>query len=63
MQFTGTLHPPGGATALIAVICGKNIHQFGYIYALFPGTTGALIMLIIALEINKLGIGRKYPTK
>ncbi|MBI5663519.1 MAG: HPP family protein, partial [Nitrospirae bacterium] len=26
MHFTKTLHPPGGATALIAVIGGENIH-------------------------------------
>ncbi len=29
MQFTDTLHPPGGATALIAVIGGDQIHQLG----------------------------------
>jgi CBS-domain-containing membrane protein len=32
----GSLRPPGGATALIAVIGGDNIHQLGYSYALFP---------------------------
>lgn len=63
MQFTGTLHPPGGATALIAVIGGKNIHQLGYMYALFPVATGAFIMLIIALVVNKLAPGRNYPSK
>lgn len=63
MQFTCTLHPPGGATALIAVIGGENIHQLGYTYALFPVATGALLMLIIALAVNKLAPGRTYPKK
>ncbi len=63
MQFTGTLHPPGGATALIAVIGGDNIHQLGYTYVLFPVATGALLMLTIALAVNKLAQGRTYPKK
>lgn len=63
MQFTCTLHPPGGATALIAVIGGENIHQLGYTYALFPVATGALLMLLIALAVNKLAPGRTYPKK
>lgn len=62
MQLTGTLHPPGGATALIAVIGGENIHQLGYIYVLFPVATGAFIMLLIALAVNRFAPGRVYPT-
>src|SRR5512139_624351 len=30
MLATKTLHPPGGATALIAVIGGKNVHDLGF---------------------------------
>ena len=30
MCVTKTLHPPGGATALIAVIGGADIHRLGY---------------------------------
>ncbi|MFQ8890709.1 MAG: HPP family protein [Bilophila wadsworthia] len=33
MHVTKTLHPPGGATALIAVTGGEGIHQLGYLYA------------------------------
>lgn len=36
MHLTKTLHPPGGATALIAVIGGPKIHQLGYLYVLIP---------------------------
>lgn len=61
MLFTGTLHPPGGATALIAVIGSEKIHNLGYLYVLVPTLAGALLMLVIALLINNLADGRKYP--
>ena len=61
MQLTRTLHPPGGATALIAVIGGPQIHDLGYLYALVPAGAGALIMLVIALLINNIPACRKYP--
>jgi len=61
MHATKTLHPPGGATALIAVIGGEKIHSLGYLYALMPAGGGALIMLFIALLINNIPKTRKYP--
>ncbi|HBM15857.1 MAG TPA: HPP family protein [Lentisphaeria bacterium] len=61
MLATKTLHPPGGATALIAVIGGTNIHNLGYLYILFPVASGAVILLLVALAINNLAKGRKYP--
>lgn len=61
MLLTGTLHPPGGATALIAVTGGEGIRQLGYWYALVPCLAGALIMLIIALVVNNLPRSRRYP--
>ncbi|MGC2064496.1 MAG: HPP family protein [Thermodesulfovibrionales bacterium] len=61
MHATKTLHPPGGATALIAVIGGEKIHQLGYLYVIFPAGGGACIMLIIALLINNLPKNRRYP--
>ncbi len=61
MHITKTLHPPGGATALIAVIGGESIHKLGYLYAIVPATTGALIMLIVALIVNNIPTSRRYP--
>jgi CBS-domain-containing membrane protein len=61
MHATKTLHPPGGATALIAVIGGDKIHNLGYLYAIFPAGLGALIMLMIALLLNNITKNRKYP--
>ena len=45
MQLTGTVHPPGGATALISVIGGSSVHQLGYWYVLCPVGLGACIMV------------------
>lgn len=63
MQLTDTLHPPGGATALIAVIGGENIHQLGYTYVLFPVAAGAFILLGVAMTVNRVAPGRTYPKK
>ena len=61
MHLTKTLHPPGGATALIAVIGGNSIHGLGYWYVLVPVGLGATIMLLIALLVNNIPEKRRYP--
>lgn len=61
MHATKTLHPPGGATALIAVIGSQKIHNLGYLYAIAPVGIGALIMLVVALLINNIPKNRRYP--
>jgi len=61
MHATKTLHPPGGATALIAIIGSQKIHSLGYIYVLLPVGLGAIIMLIVALIINNITKHRRYP--
>jgi CBS-domain-containing membrane protein len=61
MHATKTLHPPGGATALIAVISGAKVHNLGYLYALVPVGAGALVMLAVALLVNNLAPRRRYP--
>ncbi len=61
MHLTRTLHPPGGATALIAVIGGDGIHNLGYGYILLPVASGALIMFIVAIVFNNIVGWRKYP--
>lgn len=61
MQLTLTLHPPGGATALIAVIGGDSIHEMGYFYLLMPVLSGSFILLIIAFIVNNIPSHRYYP--
>ncbi|BBO73179.1 membrane protein [Desulfosarcina widdelii] len=61
MHLTKTLHPPGGATALIAVIGGDSVHNLGYLYAIVPVGLGAGVMLTIALMVNNISKDRRYP--
>ena len=61
MHLTRTLHPPGGATALIAVIGGESVHRLGYLYVVMPAALGACVMLAIALVINNIPKNRRYP--
>lgn len=61
MHLTNTIHPPGGATALIAVIGSERVHELGYWYVLLPVLIGAMIMLLVAVLINNLSPYRRYP--
>jgi CBS-domain-containing membrane protein len=61
MHLTRTLHPPGGATALIAVIGSDQIHGLGYAYVIFPATVGPILLLLIALLVNNIPSSRRYP--
>ncbi|KGE15758.1 HPP family protein [Sphingobacterium deserti] len=63
MQVTRTLHPPGGATALIAVSSGTKIASMGYWYVLSPVLTGCLILFVVALIFNNITSKRHYPSK
>jgi len=56
MTLTGTLHPPGGATAFVAVYSGQNL---SFIFA--PVFIGSIILILVALLINNLSSTRKYP--
>ncbi|MDX2503313.1 MAG: HPP family protein [Gammaproteobacteria bacterium] len=61
MYLTGSLHPPGGATALTAVIGGTGISELGYWYVLTPVSLNLLVMLVWAVIINNLLPNRCYP--
>ncbi|MCB1800910.1 MAG: HPP family protein [Gammaproteobacteria bacterium] len=62
MMLTRTIHPPGGATALIAVIGGDTVHQLGWGY-LFPVLIGALLLLVVAVISNNLYERGSYPQR
>lgn len=62
MQITKTLHPPGGATALIAIIGSEKIKALGFFYVLSPVLTGAMLLLIVAIIFNNMTPNRTYPT-
>ena len=61
MQITKTLHPPGGATALIANIGSSKIQSLSYMYVLNPVLTGVVILLVVALIFNNITSHRNYP--
>lgn len=63
MQITKTLHPPGGATALIANIGSEKIKALGYVYVLSPVLTGVMILFVVALVFNNISKSRKYPAR
>lgn len=63
MQITKTLHPPGGATALIANIGSEKIKVLGYMYVLSPVFAGVIILFVVALIFNNLTPNRSYPLK
>ena len=61
MQITKTLHPPGGATALIAVIGSLQLKALSYWYVLVPVLAGVLLLLLVAVVVNNLTPTRHYP--
>ncbi|HEY5825604.1 MAG TPA: HPP family protein, partial [Cyclobacteriaceae bacterium] len=63
MQVTKTLHPPGGATALLAVIGSAKIKSLGFWYVFSPILTGCLILLFVALIFNNITSKRHYPVE
>lgn len=52
MSLMKAWHPPGGATAAIAVIGGKEIHDLGFIFAIYPIFLGTAWLLIVATIRN-----------
>lgn len=61
MQITKTVHPPGGATALIANIGSEKVKALGFLYVLSPVLTGVVILLVVALIFNNIPKNRFYP--
>ena len=61
MQITKTLHPPGGATALIAVTGSAAIKKMGYFYVISPVLSGVLMLLLVAIIFNNMTSNRIYP--
>lgn len=55
------LHPPGGATALAAVLGGETVHAMGYAFVLSPVMLNTLIMLAVAVAYNYPFAWRRYP--
>jgi CBS-domain-containing membrane protein len=61
MQQFKCIHPPGGATALTAVLGGRAIHDSGYAFVLFPVLTNAVMIVAIGVIFNSAFKWRRYP--
>jgi len=62
MHLGRCIHPPGGATALTAVIGGSTIHDWGFAYILFPVLASVLLLVFLATVINAPFPWRRYPS-
>ena len=56
MVMTRTIHPPAGATALIAVISKQD-----WLFPIAPVGIGICVLIVVAIIINNFAIKRKYP--
>jgi CBS domain-containing membrane protein len=61
MHYLRCIHPPGGATALTAVLAGGVTHRLGYMYVLTPVMLNTMIIFIVALAVNAFFPWRRYP--
>mmetsp|Transcript_24380 Transcript_24380/g.45609 ORF Transcript_24380/g.45609 Transcript_24380/m.45609 type:complete len:273 (-) Transcript_24380:143-961(-) len=63
MHWTNSLHPPGGATALIAVMEMKRVHELSFLYILFPAVLASMVHVAVALLVNNISADplRSYP--
>ncbi len=61
MQLARCLHPPGGASALAAVLLWPTMQQQGYAYLLDPILFDCCIIFLSALVMNYPFKWRRYP--
>jgi CBS-domain-containing membrane protein len=61
MHYLRAIHPPGGATALTAVIGGPQVHALGFSFVVTPVLINALIIVAVAVGVNALFSWRRYP--
>jgi CBS-domain-containing membrane protein len=61
MYYLRCLHPPGGATALVAVLGGDAVHQLGYGFVVSPVLINTAIILATAVLVNLPFRWRRYP--
>jgi CBS domain-containing membrane protein len=60
MSFTKSLHPPGGATALTAVLGGPVVAGWGFLFPFVPVALNSCILVGLGLLFHRLS-RRKYP--
>ena len=58
MILLDVVHPPAGGNPILVII-----GSFSYDYLIFPVITGCIIIILLAIFINKLILKKKYPLK
>ena len=58
MIFLNVVHPPAGGNPVMVIIGSVT-----YDYLLFPIISGAFIIILLAIIINKFLLKKKYPLK
>lgn len=61
MYYARCIHPPGGATALTAVLAGPAVDPLGYQYVLTPVALNCVAILAVAVAFNYPFAWRRYP--
>lgn len=61
MHYLRCIHPPGGATALVAAMGGADLHALGYGFVLEPVLLNVVIILIVAVVFSWMIPWRRYP--
>jgi len=58
MQLCRAVHPPAGANPLVIMLAG--IDQYSFL--LTPVLAGSVTLVVVALVINNLGAGKRWPS-
>lgn len=61
MHVFRCIHPPGGATALTAVLGGPAIHSLGFEFVWCPVLVNGVVMVLVAMAFNGFFPWRRYP--
>jgi len=61
MYYLRCIHPPGGATALSAVVTSDAVHALGYQFVLTPVLLDVVVILTVAISFNYFFKWRRYP--
>jgi len=61
MYYLSCIHPPGGATALTAVVGGTSVTELGYQFVFTPVLINVIAIFAVAVIFNFLFKWRRYP--
>jgi CBS-domain-containing membrane protein len=61
MRLLKALHPPGAATALIAVVGGSAVRDLGYRFLLEPVLLNSIVLVAVGVLVHLPLPARRYP--